>query len=87
MDFTKVQGVVVYTIRNLPFAPKLRQMFKKLVAIEPVGLIPSAEKELKKFTHELIMYDDIPKDDDEVAARIGDADGVLLSYLTYYGLL
>lgn len=80
MDFTKVQRVVVYTIRNLPFAPKLRQMFKKLVAIEPVGLIPSAEKELKKFTHELIMYDDIPKDDDEVAARIGDADGVLLSY-------
>ena len=55
-------------------------MFKKLVAIEPIGLIPSAEKELQQFTHELIMYDDIPKDDDEVAARIGDADGVLLSY-------
>ncbi len=58
-------------------------MFKKLVAIEPIGLIPSVERELLKFTNELIMYDDIPKSDDEIAARIADADGVLLSYTSH----
>lgn len=55
-------------------------MFRKLVAIEPVGLIPSAEEALSNFAHEVIMYTDIPTGDDEVAARIGDADAVLLSY-------
>lgn len=55
-------------------------MFKKLVAIEPVGLIPSAEKELHSFAEEVIMYQDMPFTDEEVAKRIGDADTVLLSY-------
>ena len=55
-------------------------MFKKLVAIEPVSLIPSAEKKLQDFAKEVIMYDDIPSGDEEVASRIGDADAVLLSY-------
>lgn len=55
-------------------------MFKKLVAIEPVSLIPSAEKELSTYAKEVIMYEDIPSDDDEIAQRIGDADAVLLSY-------
>lgn len=55
-------------------------MFNKLVAIEPVSLIPSAEKKLQDFTKEVVMYDDIPAGDEEVAARIGDADAVLLSY-------
>lgn len=60
-------------------------MFKKLVAIEPVSLIPSAEKQLETFAHEVILYDDIPKDDEEIAARIGDADVVLLSYTSTLG--
>ncbi|MDD4514349.1 NAD(P)-dependent oxidoreductase [Massilibacteroides sp.] len=55
-------------------------MFKKLVAIEPVSLIPSAEKKLYSFAKEVIMYDDIPTDDNEIVSRIGDADAVLLSY-------
>lgn len=55
-------------------------MFHKLVAIEPVSLVPSAEKALHSFANEVIMYSDIPEGDDEVAARIGDADAVLLSY-------
>lgn len=55
-------------------------MFNKLVAIEPVSLIPSAEKKLQSFAKEVIMYDDMPAGDEEVAARIGDADAVLLSY-------
>lgn len=55
-------------------------MFRKLVAIEPVSLILSAEKTLHSFAKEVVMYNDIPTNDNEIAARIGDADAVLLSY-------
>jgi len=55
-------------------------MFDKLVAIEPVSLVPSAEKALHSYAKEVVMYDDIPANDDIVASRIGDADAVLLSY-------
>ena len=55
-------------------------MFKKLVAIEPVSLIPSAEEKLISFAEDVIMYLDIPEDDEEIAHRIGDADAVVLSY-------
>lgn len=55
-------------------------MFNKLVAIEPVSLIPSAEKKLQSFAKEVILYDGIPAGNEEVAARIGDAEAVLLSY-------
>lgn len=57
-------------------------MFQKLVAIEPVSLIPSAEKQLSKFAKEVVLYDTIPVSDQEIVARIGDADAVLLSYTT-----
>ena len=55
-------------------------MFNKLVAIEPVSLIPSAEEKLKEYAKEVILYGDIPQDDEEILRRIGDADAVLLSY-------
>ena len=55
-------------------------MFQKLVAIEPVSLIPSAEKKIHSYAKEVVMYDNIPASDDEIVARIGDADAVLLSY-------
>lgn len=55
-------------------------MFKKLVAIEPVSLIPSAEKELHSFAKEVVMHQDVPVGDNEIIARIGNADAVLLSY-------
>lgn len=60
-------------------------MFQKLVAIEPTSLNPSAEKKLYSFANEVILYSDIPGDDNEIAARIGDADAVLLSYTTQLG--
>ena len=50
--------------------------FKKLVAIEPVSLIPSAEMELYTLADEVKLYDDIPTSDEEIAARVGDADAV-----------
>ena len=55
-------------------------MFQKLVAIEPVSLVPSAEKTLYSCAGQVVMYTDIPANDDEIIARIGDADAVLLSY-------
>ncbi|MDL2305106.1 dihydrofolate reductase [Bacteroides sp. OttesenSCG-928-D19] len=55
-------------------------MFHKLVAIEPVSLIPSAEETLYTFAREVVIHSDIPVDDNEIAARIGNADAVLLSY-------
>ena len=60
-------------------------MFQKLVAIEPTSLNPSAEKKLYSFANEVILYSDIPGDDNEIAARIGDADAILLSYTTQLG--
>lgn len=54
--------------------------FNKIVAIEPVSLIPEYEDKLKTLADEVVMYCDIPTDDDVIANRIGDADCVLLSY-------
>ena len=54
--------------------------FRKTVAIEPTGLLLEAVERLKSMTSELVMYEDIPQDDDDIAKRIGDADAVLLSY-------
>lgn len=55
-------------------------MFEKLVAIEPVSLVPEAEQELDRYARQVVLYPDIPGSDEEIAARIGDADAVLLSY-------
>ena len=54
--------------------------FKKLVAIEPVSLIPEAEEELKQYAEQVVMYEDIPGSDEEIVKRIDDADAVLVSY-------
>ena len=55
-------------------------MFAKLVAIEPVSLVPAAEEKLRDYAAEVVMYPDIPADDEEILRRIGDADAVLVSY-------
>lgn len=55
-------------------------MFRKLVAIEPVSLVVEAEKKLYDYAEEVVLYPDIPADDEEIIRRIGDADAVLLSY-------
>jgi lactate dehydrogenase-like 2-hydroxyacid dehydrogenase len=60
-------------------------MFKKLVGIEPLELIPSANKKLESFTETLILYEDMPTNVAEIVARIGDADGVLVSHRTTIG--
>ena len=60
-------------------------MFKKLVAIEPVSLIPTAEEALHQYAEQVELYRDIPADDEEIVRRIGDADAALLSYTSRMG--
>lgn len=55
-------------------------MFEKLVAIEPVSMVPEGVKELYQYAKEVILFDDVPKDDEEIINRICDADAVLVSY-------
>jgi lactate dehydrogenase-like 2-hydroxyacid dehydrogenase len=55
-------------------------MFEKLVAIEPVNLVPSALQKLHEYAKEVVLYEDIPSCDEEIIRRIGNADAVLLSY-------
>ena len=55
-------------------------MFEKLVAIEPVSLIPTAEEELHRYAKQVVLYRDIPENEEEILRRIGDADAVLVSY-------
>ena len=57
-------------------------MFHKLVAIEPVSLVPAAQEALQAYAREVVLYRDIPADDAEILRRIGDADAVLVSYTT-----
>lgn len=54
--------------------------FKKLVAIEPVNMVPEARPRLEGLAESVVMYDDIPSSSDEIVRRIGDADAVLLSF-------
>ena len=60
-------------------------MFEKLVAIEPVSLIPSAEDELHRYAKEGVWDRDVPASADEMVRRIGDSDAVLRSYTSRMG--
>ncbi|MDO5403401.1 MAG: NAD(P)-dependent oxidoreductase [Eubacteriales bacterium] len=60
-------------------------MFNKIVVIEPTGMTETAYEEIKKYTKEIIRFEDIPADAAEIARRISDADGALLSYTSYIG--
>ncbi|PRD56119.1 NAD(P)-dependent oxidoreductase [Sphingobacterium gobiense] len=60
-------------------------MFKKIVAVEPLNLIPSAEQALSNYAEEVIFYPNSPQSAEEMALRIGDADAVLISYISRLG--
>ena len=55
-------------------------MFNKLVIIEKINMLECDLKRLNQFAKEVIYYEDLPKDDEEIIKRIDDADCVLLSY-------
>lgn len=60
-------------------------MFKKVVVIDDTGLRPWALERLSALAKNVICYDDIPAGEEEAISRIGDADGVLVSYNTRIG--
>lgn len=60
-------------------------MFKKLVAIEPVNMVPTGEERLKNLAEEVVLYRDIPADNAEMIRRIGDADAALISWTSRMG--
>lgn len=58
-------------------------MFNKLVIIEPINVLPIHIDKLKDFAKEIIYYNEsLPQNDEEIIARISDADAVLVSYTT-----
>ena len=78
-SITSEPGIADYVLTR-KYGEVERLKFRKLVAIEPVSLVPAAEEELKNYAEEVVLYGDIPAGEDEIAERIGDADAVLVSY-------
>lgn len=56
------------------------QRFRKLVAIEATGLWPAWDAQLAELAECVLFFGDTPETSADIAERIGDADGVLLSY-------
>lgn len=57
-------------------------MFKKLVGIEETLLSDKTKEQLAVYAGEVKLYGDRPANDEEIIRRIGDADGVLVSFKT-----
>lgn len=53
------------------------QKFRKIVEVGPIGLQPWAEKKLEDYATEIIRFDTLPKDEEDLVTRIGDADAIL----------
>ena len=53
------------------------QKFRKIVEVGPIGLQPWAEKKLEDYAIEIIRFDTLPKDEEDLVTRIGDADAIL----------
>lgn len=58
-------------------------MFNKLVIIETINIPNTDIEKLNKIAKEVIYYQSLPENDQEIINRIGDADAVLLSYTSY----
>lgn len=57
-------------------------MFKKIVILDYTGINNRTENQLREIAECVEIYNDIPSDDQEIIKRIGEADGVLVSYNT-----
>lgn len=55
--------------------------FNKLVEAGFIGLEPWAEEKLKDYASEIVKYDRLPKDEDELVKWIGNADALLVRNL------
>ncbi|WP_461816104.1 NAD(P)-dependent oxidoreductase [Faecalimonas sp.] len=57
--------------------------FNKIVAIEPINMLPFGKEKLRTHCEQLVLFDDIPSSTEEIINRIGDADCLLVSYTTF----
>lgn len=57
-------------------------MFNKIVVLEPILLTDEGKNEIRKYCNEMIFYDEKAKSEEEIIARIGNADCILLSFTT-----
>lgn len=55
--------------------------FNKLVMPDKNDITPEQEQQIKKFADEVKIYNDIPKTEEEIIKRIGDADAILTSWI------
>lgn len=60
----------------------MKNIFDKIVIVEPVLLTDEGVEELKKYCKELIYYDTDTMNDEDTINRIGNADCILISYKT-----
>ena len=60
----------------------MKNIFDKIVIVEPVLLTDEGVEELKKYCKELIYYDTDTMNDEDTINRIGNADCILVSYKT-----
>ena len=57
--------------------------FRKIVQLDPCGLVsPYKEQILSLSTEPPVLYESVPKDEEEIVKRIADADCVLVSWNT-----
>ena len=60
-------------------------MFQKIVAIEPVNLLPAAKECLHEFAKEVVLYDSLPRGRRRDHPPRRRADAALISYTTRMG--
>ncbi len=56
--------------------------FNKIISVDNTGLEKWVKKELEEIAHEVVFYDDFPKDNDVIISRISDAECLLVSWNT-----
>lgn len=59
-------------------------MFRKIVVVEPTGMLSYGIAHLREIAEELVLYEDVPKTQKEIISRIADADAILVSHTSTY---
>lgn len=59
-------------------------MFRKIVVTEPTGMLRSGIDRLYQMAEQVILFNDIPGSEEEIIARVGNADGILVSHTSNY---
>jgi len=59
-------------------------MFKKIVVVEPTGMLDYGLKHLREIAEEVVVHEDVPKAQKDMISRIGDADAILVSHTSTY---